>query len=143
MNYLLVKRGLYYAPNRQGYTGIKALAGRYLETDASPPDVVAIHEDEAPLFSAACWPEYKIQFLLSELARARDSLTQVIGCFEAARAEGLVEQLSAFEAEPGNLVDLIKRRLAYAEIYARDGLKAVKVFPGPAGVASIPDEVPA
>ena len=62
--YLLVKRGLYYAPDRQGYTGVKATAGRYREVDALGLDgVSAVHEDEASDFSPACWEETKLAHL--------------------------------------------------------------------------------
>ena len=62
--YLLVKRGLYYAPDRQGYTGLKAKAGRYREVDALGLDgVTAIHEDEAQDFAPACWEETKLAHL--------------------------------------------------------------------------------
>lgn len=56
--FLLLKRGLYYRPNGQGYTGRKSEAGRYPATDARPAyGVTAIHEDEAPAYSDGCWPE--------------------------------------------------------------------------------------
>ena len=74
--FLLVKRGLYYAPERQGYTGIKDRAGRYLEADAYPPEVVAIHEDDAPLFSPACWPETKAAYYEAEIPRLRAQLAE-------------------------------------------------------------------
>ena len=62
--YLLVKRGLYYAPDQQGYTGLKAKAGRYREVDALGLDgVTAIHEDEAQDFASACWEETKLAHL--------------------------------------------------------------------------------
>lgn len=32
--YLLIKRGLYWMPNRCGYTGLKREAGRYSVTEA-------------------------------------------------------------------------------------------------------------
>jgi hypothetical protein len=73
--YLLVKRGLYYGPDNQGYTGVKAKAGRYMEGDARPRDgVTAIHEDEAPMFAPACWQEVKVEFLLSRIAVLEDAL---------------------------------------------------------------------
>ncbi len=51
-HFLLVKRGLYYRPNNQGYTGIKENAGRYHESDASPDSGVhAIHESDAPIYA--------------------------------------------------------------------------------------------
>lgn len=72
--YLLVKRGLYYAPNNQGYTGVKAFAGRYREVDALGLDsVTAIHEDDAPMFSKACWEHVKVSYLQAEIAK-RDAV---------------------------------------------------------------------
>lgn len=73
--YLLIKRGLYYAPDRHGYTGVKARAGRYREVDALGLDgVTAIHEDAADEFSPACWPDTKEAVLRSELARLTEAL---------------------------------------------------------------------
>lgn len=80
--YLLVKRGLYYAPDRQGYTGLKAKAGRYREVDALGLDgVTAIHEDEAQDFAPACWEETKLAHLngiietqAREIERLREAL---------------------------------------------------------------------
>ena len=67
--YLLMKRDLYYAPDNKGYTGIKDKAGRYLESDASPRNgVTAIHEDEAPDFSPACWDDLKVAHLQDRIA---------------------------------------------------------------------------
>lgn len=67
--FLLVKRGLYYAPNNQGYTGVKERAGRYREVDALGLDgVTAIHEDKAPLFAPACWRETKAAFYEEKIA---------------------------------------------------------------------------
>jgi len=65
--FLLVKRGLYYRPDNQGYTGIKDYAGRYMASDCSPDDnVIAIHEDDAPDYSEACYHD-----LMAEHARAK------------------------------------------------------------------------
>lgn len=78
--HLLVKRGLYYRPDNQGYTGIKDHAGRYQATDARPEDgITAVHEDEAPEFSKACFDDLardhlqkKVQSLSTALAEARE-----------------------------------------------------------------------
>lgn len=83
--YLLVKRGLYYAPDRQGYTGVKRRAGRYREVDALGLDgVTAVHEDMAAEFSPACWEDTKLaerEIRITELERqlkvARDALGEV------------------------------------------------------------------
>ncbi len=59
--YLIVKRGLYFRPNNCGYTGCKSKAGRYPASRASADcGETAIHEDDAPEFSPACWPETKL-----------------------------------------------------------------------------------
>lgn len=88
--HLLIKRGLYYAPNRQGYTGVKERAGRYHEVEALGLDgVTAIHEDEAPDFSPACWEETKIAVLTDHIAsltaeneRLREALNDILTRFE-------------------------------------------------------------
>jgi hypothetical protein len=74
--FLLVKRGLYYRPNSHGYTGIKERAGRYLESEASPPDgVTAIHQDEAPEYSSACYHDVAAQHFASRTAALSNALT--------------------------------------------------------------------
>lgn len=85
--YLLQKRGLYYRPDRCGYTGIKDHAGRYFESDATPPDVVAIHEDEAAEFSPSCYDDLARQHLQEQVASlrkqledAREALRQIRDC---------------------------------------------------------------
>lgn len=72
--YLLQKRGLYYRPDRCGYTGIKEHAGRYFEHEASLPDVVAIHEDEAAEFSPSCYDDLARQHLQEQNASLRKQL---------------------------------------------------------------------
>jgi hypothetical protein len=58
--YLLMKRGVYYAPDNQGYTGLKRQAGLYHETDAQPDEgVTAIHICEAPDYAPNCYADYK------------------------------------------------------------------------------------
>lgn len=82
--YLLVKRDLYYAPNNQGYTGVKARAGRYHASEADPESgVTAIHEDDAPMFSKACWEDVKVKTLLDDL----DARDRRIAELEALRAD--------------------------------------------------------
>ena len=75
-SYLLVKRGLYYRPDSKGYTGIKADAGRYLESDANPAiGVTAIHENDAPQFSDACYHDLAISHL-------NDTITDLLAALE-------------------------------------------------------------
>jgi hypothetical protein len=70
--FLLMKRGLYYRPDNCGYTGIKDHAGRYLAEDARPDSgVTAIHEDEAPDFSPACFDDLAREHLQQQITRLR------------------------------------------------------------------------
>jgi hypothetical protein len=70
--YLLTKRGLYYGPNNQGYTGLRERAGRYFQSDADGlSGVGAIHEDEAPEFAPACWQDVKVSYLQDIIVRQR------------------------------------------------------------------------
>jgi hypothetical protein len=73
--FLLVKRGLYYRPDNQGYTGKKSEAGRYFETDAWPcGTVTAIHQDEAGEYAPACWMETKLADKDAQVTALREAL---------------------------------------------------------------------
>jgi hypothetical protein len=54
MCWLIKKRGLYYRPNRKGYTKYLSQAGRYTKDEAvsesfiDPFTITFLHEDEAP-----------------------------------------------------------------------------------------------
>lgn len=81
--YLLLKRGLYYAPNNQGYTGIKDRAGRYFQSDACEESgVKAVHVDDAPLFSPACFDDVKVDYLLSRIADERAVKLELLEALE-------------------------------------------------------------
>ena len=80
--YLLVSRDLYWMPNGQGYTGVKERAGRYSKSEARPDcGVTAIHEDEAPEYSAACYEDVKAAHLQSKV----DFLTARVAELEASQ----------------------------------------------------------
>jgi hypothetical protein len=77
--YLILKRGLYYCPNSQGYTGIKDYAGRYTEAevraithpngwDRPRDEMTFIHEDAAPAYSIACWQDLKERHMAAKAA---------------------------------------------------------------------------
>jgi hypothetical protein len=89
--------------------------GGYYEIDTNAVTAV-ITRFEAEVTQSTTAP------LLDAIEAAREALESVSMCFEAARAEGLTEQLGAFEAEPGNLVDIVQRRLLWADHYALQGL---------------------
>ena len=74
-SFLLMKRGLYYRPNAQGYTGIKDYAGRYTAEEAADRSdpvagVTAIAETEAPEFSPKCYDDQARAHLSKKLAEA-------------------------------------------------------------------------
>ena len=106
--YLLVKRGLYYRPDNCGYIGIKEYAGRYLQTDARPiSGVTAIHEDDAPEFSAACFDDLAREYL-------QKKITEAAATIEADRAEiaALTERLAQAEARTAAAVLAERERCA-------------------------------
>lgn len=80
-HFLLIKRGLYYRPNNQGYTGIKENAGRYREVDALGLDgVVAIHEDDAPEYSSACFADLAQAHMAKKLHASADRIEKLEAC---------------------------------------------------------------
>jgi hypothetical protein len=81
--WLLEKRGLYYRPNGQGYTGIKDHAGRYTEADACSHMVAGngvsrIREDHAPEFSKACFEDLARKHLSDQ----RDAMAMALRTIE-------------------------------------------------------------
>ena len=85
--YLLIKRGLYYRPNNQGYTGKRSEAGRYPETDADDMSgITAVHEDNAAEYAPACWQETINQDLRARLnaaERERDALQKLLNAVQS------------------------------------------------------------
>lgn len=76
--YLLIKRGLYYGPDNRGYTGIKEKAGRYTQAEGEALldcDVTYMHENDAPMFSQACWDDVKVNYLLGQIADLQTKAT--------------------------------------------------------------------
>lgn len=66
--HVLVKRGLYYRPNGNGYTGLKCEAGLYEASYADGDEwITAIPFADAPEFSPACWEETKLAHLQNQL----------------------------------------------------------------------------
>lgn len=71
-DHVLIKRGLYYRPNGNGYTGLKSEAGLYHASYALGFDgVLAVPFADAPVFAPACWEETKIAYFEAALATAR------------------------------------------------------------------------
>lgn len=102
--YLLIKRGLYYRPDNIGYTGIKDQAGRYNESDAYPDaGVTAIHQDSAPDYSAACWPDIALEHVKAQLAAslAREKVLREALDMAAFRMQLLVDRMPLDEDGKG------------------------------------------
>lgn len=109
--YLIVKRGLYYRPKAQGYTGIRDHAGRYTLAEASkhadPQEGVAIvHEDDAPEFTSACYHDLKE----AHLTKQRDALQAALEA-ATARADKAEAELRGTKAlHAGQVITIRKLR---------------------------------
>lgn len=114
--FLLMKRGLFYRPGSQGYTGVKLLAGRFHEHEARPDcGVTAIHEDKAPMFAecanpetAKDWAEQHIRELEARLARYKEALTPSTETKAAYIGEFTFSRSRMVYDEHGELVEQIE-----------------------------------
>lgn len=94
-DHVLVKRGLYYRPNGNGYTGLKCEAGLYEASYADGDEwITAIPFADAPEFSPACWEETKLSHLQGQLATTRAELAAM-----KAREVGYVQAMDAMGEE--------------------------------------------
>ncbi len=113
-------------PKSQGYTGVKAWAGRYSYEEAKSrchdddETVTMIREDEAPLFSASCYADVAQKWASEEIGRLSALLTAAteraeklkrwhrIACKDAeewgARATAAEAALAKAGAESGRLI---------------------------------------
>jgi hypothetical protein len=149
-DYLLMKRGLFYRPNAQGYTGIRDHAGRYAEAEAiarsrdGEDGVTMVLETEAPEFTASCYDD----LARDHLTRQRDEARARIAVLEkalkpfAAFADALNDRIpddiaigifaeGAMRFGPSGGVDLGSLRAARAAISGpisgpADGVKVLK-----------------
>lgn len=96
------------------------------------PDGIAHHrvadtdEGDKPLEDAAfiAAARQDVPDLVREVERLRKALTNVAGCFDAAFIEGLSDRLAEQDDQSaGTLVDLVKRRLLFANDFARNALQ--------------------
>jgi hypothetical protein len=82
--FLIVKRGLYYRPNSQGYTGVRDDAGVYTlsQVAAHFPNIDSpnqdgmtfVHLDDAPEYSEACFWDVKLNHQKRKAEAERDAL---------------------------------------------------------------------
>lgn len=80
--WLIIKRGVYYAPNRSGYIGILDLAGRYTEQEAKAEasverGITAVRLSEAPEFTDACFDDLALKHLRKQRDRAHAKLQEL------------------------------------------------------------------
>lgn len=98
-SYLIVKRGLYYRPKAQGYTGIRDYAGRYTleEVAVHFPNMESenqdgmsfIHEDDAPEFTPACFHDLRADHLQKQRDDARAEVERLRVVLEEIDMRGL------------------------------------------------------
>lgn len=80
--YLIMKRGLYYKPNGNGYTGIRDHAGRYSQDEAQSHEVsswgctpvIAVKLSEATEFAPACYHDLALRHVIAQ----RDAMRAVL-----------------------------------------------------------------
>lgn len=80
--WLIIKRNLFYAPNCQGYTGIRDRAGRYNKAFAKSYcgcDLKMVHESVAPEFLAGA-DKYHV---IDTLTRQRDEARAEVAALRA------------------------------------------------------------
>jgi hypothetical protein len=76
--YVILKRGLFYAPDAQGYTGIRDLAGRYSKADAEAEarieGVSCMPLSAAPEFTDACFGDLARKHLAGQRDKLREQV---------------------------------------------------------------------
>lgn len=106
--YVLIKRGLYWRPDAQGYTGLLSGAGHYTKEDA---DGWADHDagstttmlvSEAPEFAPACWPETKLAVLTKQRSDAEARAERMEAERDEARAYGQAASAALAGQTPGD-----------------------------------------
>lgn len=104
--YLLLKRGLFWRPNSQGYTALKSEAGRYSEEEAlsrihdgSPPTITVL-EKNAPSIAPGCKDitalHRHISALEARCERYREALKSLV---EAKALSGVRDQVAGWNGE--------------------------------------------
>jgi hypothetical protein len=81
--WLLMKRGLYWMPNSQGYTGLKSEAGRYTDEEVAiyrRPDereVFVLDAETADEIAPKCWPDVAQRHLAGLLSSAQAQIERL------------------------------------------------------------------
>jgi hypothetical protein len=85
--YVIMKRGLFYRPRNQGYTGIRKEAGLYTldevaelfpNIDCENQDGISYMDvDHAPEFAPGCWHDLKLKVLENERDTLREELDEI------------------------------------------------------------------
>lgn len=98
--WLIVKRGLYFRPDCQGYTGIKDEAGRYkydLAKDYDRGECKIMREEDGPDFLPAAYNDLVIEHLTKQRDEARAELARVRGAAQGQIDRGAL--VKALEVE--------------------------------------------
>jgi hypothetical protein len=107
--WLLIKRGLYWMPNAQGYTGLKRRAGRYSLDDARSwtghqSEITMVHESSVPDFSDNCYPDIKADELAKRESAEITALRERVRALEAAQKTAVSVLVSSAQ-----ILDVVKQ----------------------------------
>lgn len=111
LDHLLITRGLYWRPDKKGYTGLKCEAGRYPKGEAAKyrsDDVNEVYEDKAPDYAPNCAADIRERHMMDELTALRAKV----------KSQGEVELIAAKA--------LIDKRLAATERHLEKATGAAK-----------------
>jgi hypothetical protein len=81
--WLLLKRGLYWRPNSQGYTGLKSEAGRYTDEEVAiyrrqdEREVFILDAETADEIAPKCWPDVAQRHLAGLLSSAQAQIERL------------------------------------------------------------------
>jgi hypothetical protein len=143
--WLIRKGGYYYRPNCQGYTTVKAAAGRYSEAEAKaeasvgPDNMSAVRADDVPgaAFEISREQASALLDLLAQQAAREEALVKER---DVARSEAEFmrnqsitnsRECNAAEAENARLREALDWIARFAAIRSKDDrMTAVKVHPG-------------
>lgn len=91
--------------------------------DENGVSIISSHDDDTSAYIASCAGNAEAGWKSTLAAIA--GCKEVIGCFDAAIAEGLNERIGELEREVGSLNDLVTRRLLFAYDAAKAQLNEI------------------